>query len=69
MLANSLIELDRAHLIHLLRPLTARHEGAEIRLRCHGNEANGHELAEGFAGLWRVNAGYGHRSLDGKQAR
>lgn len=67
MLSNSLIEMDRAHLIH---PVSSyrNHEsvGARILKSAKGarvTDASGHELVDGFAGLWCVNAGYGQDSI------
>jgi adenosylmethionine-8-amino-7-oxononanoate aminotransferase len=67
MLSNSLIELDRAHLVHPVASYRA-HEAAGVRVLKSGSgatvtDANGHELIDGFAGLWCVNAGYGQESL------
>lgn len=63
MLANSLVELDRNHLIHPVASWRG-HEQAGVRLLTHGQGATvrdgeGRELIDGFAGLWCVNAGYG----------
>ena len=67
MLSNSLIELDRAHLIH---PVTSYrgHEAAGVKVLKSAigatvTDASGHQLVDGFAGLWCVNAGYGHESI------
>lgn len=67
MLANSLIELDRQHLVH---PVTSwrDHEarGATILESADGcwlKDQAGHEILDGFAGLWCVNVGYGHDSI------
>jgi adenosylmethionine-8-amino-7-oxononanoate aminotransferase len=68
MIANSLVELDRAHLIHPVaswrgheaagaRVLTAASGGAWVR------DSEGKELLDGFAGLWCVNAGYQQPSV------
>ncbi|WP_287884741.1 aspartate aminotransferase family protein [Paracoccus sp. (in: a-proteobacteria)] len=67
MLANSLVELDRAHLIHPVASWRG-HEAAGVRLLASGKgarvrDAQGHELIDGFAGLWCVNAGYGQDSV------
>jgi hypothetical protein len=51
MLSNSLIELDRAHLIHRVPrtgPRGCRHHGAEI---AQGNDGR-NQLVDGFSGLW-----------------
>ncbi|WP_337269213.1 aspartate aminotransferase family protein [Oryzifoliimicrobium ureilyticus] len=67
MLANSLIELDRAHLIHPVASYRGHErQGVRVLKSARGArvmEANGHELVDGFAGLWCVNAGYGHESI------
>jgi putrescine aminotransferase len=64
---DSLSELDRAHLIH---PVTswAQHEarGPTVLRSARSvdlTDENGHELLDGFAGLWCVNVGYGHESI------
>lgn len=67
MLANSLVELDREHLIH---PVSAyrSHEakGVVVLDSAKGmfvRDASGKELLDAFAGLWCVNIGYGHESV------
>ena len=67
MRSNSLIEKDRAHYFHPVLSLRA-HEarGATIMQSGKGvflTDAEGNELLDGFAGLWCVNAGYGHESV------
>lgn len=67
MLPNSLVELDRAHLIHPVASWRG-HEAAGVRLLTSAKGAvvrdgNGKELIDGFAGLWCVNAGYGQDSI------
>lgn len=67
MLSNSLIELDRAHLVHPVASLRG-HESAGVRVLRSANgatvtDATGRELLDGFAGLWCVNAGYGQSRL------
>jgi putrescine aminotransferase len=67
MLSNSLVELDRAHLVHPLASYRG-HEQAGVRVLRSAKgatitEANGRQLVDGFAGLWCVNAGYGHESI------
>jgi adenosylmethionine-8-amino-7-oxononanoate aminotransferase len=67
MLANSLVELDRAHLVHPLASYRG-HEAAGVRILSSARgatvtDAEGRELLDGFAGLWCVNAGYGQQSL------
>jgi putrescine---pyruvate transaminase len=67
MLANSLVELDRAHLVH---PVTSwrGHEAAGVRVLTSAKgatvtDAEGRTIIDGFAGLWCVNAGYGQESV------
>jgi adenosylmethionine-8-amino-7-oxononanoate aminotransferase len=67
MLANSLIELDRAHWVHPVASYRG-HERAGVRVLrsakgARVTDAEGRELIDGFAGLWCVNAGYGHESI------
>lgn len=67
MLSNSLVELDRAHLIHPVASWRG-HEAAGVRLLTSAKgatvrDASGKELLDGFAGLWCVNAGYGQDSI------
>jgi putrescine---pyruvate transaminase len=66
-LANDLIELDRAHLVH---PVVSwrGHQGAGARVLTSAQgatvtDSEGRQLLDGFAGLWCVNAGYGHESI------
>ena len=67
MLSNSLVALDRAHLIH---PVTSYrgHEQRGVTVLQSGRgafvtDSSGRELIDGFAGLWCVNAGYGQQSI------
>ncbi|HEX6015416.1 MAG TPA: aminotransferase class III-fold pyridoxal phosphate-dependent enzyme, partial [Geminicoccaceae bacterium] len=67
MLANSLVELDRAHLVHPVASWRG-HEAAGVRLLTSATgatvtDAEGRTLVDGFAGLWCVNAGYGQESV------
>lgn len=67
MLSNSLIELDRAHLIHPVASWRG-HEAAGVRVissakGAHITDATGHTMIDGFSGLWCVNAGYGQESV------
>ncbi|SMD01342.1 Adenosylmethionine-8-amino-7-oxononanoate aminotransferase [Fulvimarina manganoxydans] len=67
MLLNSLVELDRAHLVHPVASYRG-HEKAGVRVLASAKgarvkEAGGHELIDGFAGLWCVNAGYGQEKI------
>src|SRR5438445_1639200 len=63
----SLIDLDRAHLIHPVAPWR-KHEqrGVTVLESGHGawlRDSQGHELLDAFAGLWCVNVGYGQESV------
>lgn len=67
MLSNSLVELDRAHLVH---PVTSYrgHEKRGVRVLKSAKgatmtDATGRQLLDGFAGLWCVNVGYGQESV------
>src|SRR5215213_10634614 len=67
MLANSLIELDRAHLVHPVASYRS-HEAMGVRVLKSAKGATvtdtaGHTLLDGFAGLWCVNAGYGQDTI------
>ncbi|WP_172327482.1 aspartate aminotransferase family protein [Mangrovicoccus sp. HB161399] len=67
MLSNSLVELDRRHLIHPVSSFRG-HESRGVRLLnsakgAQVTDAEGRTLIDGFAGLWCVNAGYGHESI------
>ena len=67
MFSNSLVELDRAHLIHPVMSYRG-HEAAGVRVIRSGQgttitDGEGRTLIDGFAGLWCVNAGYGQKSL------
>ncbi|RWI98519.1 aspartate aminotransferase family protein [Mesorhizobium sp.] len=73
MLANSLIKLDRAHLIHPVASYRG-HEALGVRVLKSAKgatvtDASGRQLLDGFAGLWCVNAGYGHDSIVEAAAR
>ncbi|TSE06938.1 aspartate aminotransferase family protein [Mesorhizobium intechi] len=73
MLANSLVELDRAHLIHPVSSYRG-HEALGVRVLKSAKgatvtDASGKQLVDGFAGLWCVNAGYGHDSIVEAAAR
>lgn len=67
MLAHSLIELDRAHLVHPLSCYRSHEEtGVRVLKSAKGAtviDANGKTLLDGFAGLWCVNIGYGQESV------
>lgn len=64
---NSLIELDREHLIHpVMQWRTHERRGATVLQSAKGvyvTDAEGHTLLDGFAGLWCVNVGYGHDTI------
>lgn len=67
MLSNSLVELDRRHLVHPVSSFRG-HEARGVRVLTGAKgatvtDAEGRELIDGFAGLWCVNAGYGHESI------
>jgi putrescine---pyruvate transaminase len=67
MLSNSLQELDRDHLIHPVASWRG-HEARGVRVLQSAKgatvtDAEGRQLIDGFAGLWCVNAGYGHESI------
>jgi putrescine aminotransferase len=73
MLSNSLIELDRAHLVHPVASYRT-HEKLGVRVLSSSSgatvtDATGRQLIDGFAGLWCVNAGYGHDSIVEAAAR
>ncbi|ACL57863.1 aspartate aminotransferase family protein [Methylobacterium nodulans] len=73
MFSNSLIELDRAHLVHPVASYRG-HERTGVRVLRSAKgatvtDAAGRELLDGFAGLWCVNAGYGHDSIVEAAAR
>ena len=67
MLSNSLVQLDREHLIHPVASWRG-HEKAGVRVLSSAKGATvtddqGHRLLDGFAGLWCINAGYGQEKL------
>ncbi|WP_439491851.1 aminotransferase class III-fold pyridoxal phosphate-dependent enzyme [Bosea sp. (in: a-proteobacteria)] len=67
MSVNSLEALDRLHWVHPVANW-AGHEkrGVTIMKSAKGafiTDSEGHELIDGFAGLWCVNVGYGHESI------
>jgi adenosylmethionine-8-amino-7-oxononanoate aminotransferase len=73
MFSNSLIELDRAHLVHPVASYRG-HENLGVRVLTSASgatvtDASGKQLIDGFAGLWCVNAGYGHDSIVEAAAR
>ncbi len=67
MLSNSLVELDRKHLIHPVASWRG-HESAGARIISSAKDvtltdSTGRTLLDAFAGLWCVNAGYGQPSV------
>jgi adenosylmethionine-8-amino-7-oxononanoate aminotransferase len=64
---NSLVALDRYHLIHPLVNYQAHEQrGVTILESGHGaylRDAQGTELLDAFSGLWCVNVGYGQESV------
>jgi len=67
MRSNSVLELDRAHWIHPVASWSD-HEARGVTVLSSGKgcwltDADGHELLDGFAGLWCVNVGYGQDSI------
>ena len=65
--SNSLVALDRDHLIHpLVNYRTHEQRGVTILESGHGaylRDAQGNELLDAFSGLWCVNVGYGQESV------
>lgn len=67
MLTNSLLELDRDHLIHSVASWT-EHErrGVTVLQSADGvfvKDMEGRTLLDAFSGLWCVNVGYGRQSI------
>jgi putrescine---pyruvate transaminase len=67
MRANSLLELDRDHLVHPVTSWTG-HEARGVTMLQSGKGAyltdvEGRTLLDGFSGLWCVNVGYGQQSI------
>jgi 4-aminobutyrate--pyruvate transaminase len=64
---DTLLALDRAHLVHPVAPWrTHEQRGATVLASARGNwlvDDRGHELLDAFAGLWCVNVGYGQESV------
>lgn len=72
-LANSLVELDRRHLVHPVSSYRG-HEARGVRILTSAKgatvtDSEGRQLIDGFAGLWCVNAGYGQESVVEAAAR
>ncbi|HSI57327.1 MAG TPA: aspartate aminotransferase family protein [Ideonella sp.] len=64
---DTLVQLDRAHLVHPVAPWRA-HEQRGVTVLASGQgawlrDAQGRELLDAFAGLWCVNVGYGQESV------
>lgn len=67
MVSNSLVELDRLHLIHPVASWRG-HERAGVRVVASAKgatvtDSTGHTLIDGFSGLWCVNVGYGQEHV------
>jgi len=64
---EALLTYDRQHLFHpVLAPSVHEEHGALLLKSAKGayvKDVDGHELLDGFSGLWCVNAGYGHESI------
>jgi 4-aminobutyrate---pyruvate transaminase len=71
--AESLVALDRAHLIHPVANWRGHEQrGATVLQSGRGawlRDENGNELLDAFSGLWCVNIGYGHESVIEAAAR
>ena len=67
MLANSLQEMDRDHLVHsVTAPRVHERHGVTVLQSGKGaylTDAEGQTVLDGFSGLWCVNAGYGQESV------
>jgi 4-aminobutyrate---pyruvate transaminase len=72
-LNESLVALDRAHLVHPVANWRGHEQrGATVLQSGRGAwlfDGDGHELLDAFAGLWCVNIGYGHESVVEAAAR
>ena len=72
-LNESLVALDRAHLVHPVANWRGHEQrGATVLQSGRGawlRDAEGRELLDAFAGLWCVNIGYGHDSVVEAAAR
>ena len=64
---RSLVEVDRAHLIHPVTSFRGHEQhGARILIEGKGlwlTDADGRQVLDAFAGLWCVNIGYGQDSV------
>ena len=67
MLSNSLVTLDRDHLVHPVSAYRAHEaKGVTVLESAKGmfvRDSAGKELLDAFAGLWCVNIGFGHESV------
>ena len=67
MLSNSLVTLDRDHLIHPVSAYRAHEaKGVTVLESAKGmfvRDSSGKDLLDAFAGLWCVNIGFGHESV------
>lgn len=67
MTPETLVSLDRAHLIHPVSSWRDQEEhGPRILQSGQGSwltDIHGNRLLDGFAGLWCVNVGYGQQSV------
>jgi len=65
--SNSLIELDRDHLVHPVVSMRAHERRGVTVLQsgdgCFLTDIESNRLLDAFAGLWCVNAGYGHETI------
>lgn len=72
-LNDSLVALDRAHLVHPVANWRSHEQrGATVLQSGRGawlRDAEGREILDAFAGLWCVNIGYGHESVVEAAAR
>ena len=73
MIANSLVELDRQHVIHPVISYRKHEQRGATVLRSasgvHITDAEGKRYLDGFSGLWCVNVGYGQKSIVDAAAR
>ncbi len=64
---DSLVTLDRNHLIHpVVNYRSHERRGVAVLESARGaylRDSKGHELLDAFSGLWCVNTGYGHESI------
>ncbi len=64
---QSLVDLDRRHLMHpVSNPRAHERRGVTILESGHGawlRDIDGREVLDAFSGLWCVNIGYGHESV------